>query len=142
MTGIPYCWGGFNAIDVGVSGRTFKNALEKKYVAGNIDTNGYFKYMTAGLDCSGYVSAAFGLKEKQSTKGLSDIGSKISDINKLEQMDMLVYPGEHVIFFMEWINDSTMLIGESARREGKVIIHPKSLNELVVNGMYQMRSPW
>lgn len=142
MVGIPYCWGGFNGLDVGVSNRTFKKALEKKYVAGNINPDGYFKYMTAGLDCSGFVSAAFGFKEKQSTKGLSDMGSKISDIKKMEQMDLLVYPGEHVIFFYEWMNDTTLLVSESAAREGKVIVHPKTLNELVVGGTYQMRSPW
>lgn len=142
MVGIPYCWGGFNGLDVGVSNRTFKKALEKKYVAGNINPDGYFKYMTAGLDCSGFVSAAFAFKEKQSTKGLSDMGSKISDVKKMEQMDILVYPGEHVIFFYEWINETTLLVSESAAREGKVIVHPKTLNELVVGGTYQMRSPW
>ena len=142
MTGIPYCWGGFNAIDVGAGNRTFQKALNKNYVAGNINSEGYIKYMTAGLDCSGLVSAAFGFTKKESTKGLADIGSKISDVNKLEQMDILVYPGEHIIFFFGWINETTMLVGEAARREGKVVIHPKSLNELVVNGMYQMRSPW
>lgn len=142
MTGIPYCWGGFNAIDVGVSNRTFQKALNKKYVAGNINAEGYVKYMTAGLDCSGFVSAAFGFTKKQSTKSLSDMGSKISDVNKLEQMDILVYPGDHVVFFCEWLGGATMLIAESAIREGKVVIHPKSLNELVVNGRYQMRSPW
>jgi len=142
MTGIPYCWGGFNAIDVGAGNRTFQKALNKNYVAGNINSEGYIKYMTAGLDCSGFVSAAFGFTEKQSTKGLADLGSKISDLKKLEQMDILVYPGEHIIFFIEWMDETTMLVGESAKREGKVVIHPKSLNELVVNGRYQMRSPW
>ncbi len=142
MTGIPYCWGGFYALDVGVKNITFQKAIDKKYVAGNISPDGYYKYMTAGVDCSGFVSAALGFKEKQSTKGLSDLGSKVSDVRKLEQMDILVYPGEHVIFFCEWINDTVMLVSESATREGKVVIHPKSLNELVVGATYQMRSPW
>lgn len=142
LTGIPYCWGGFHALDVGTKNQTFKKAIDKKFVAGNINPEGYYKYMTAGLDCSGFVSAAFGFKTKQSTKGLSDLGSKVSDVRKMEQMDILVYPGEHVIFFCEWINETTMLVSESAAREGKVVIHPKSLNELVVGGTYQMRSPW
>ncbi len=142
MTGIPYCWGGFYALDVGFGGKTFPSVIKKKYVAGNINPEGYYKYMSAGLDCSGYVSAAFGFASKQGTRGLSDLGSKVSDIKKLEQMDILVYPGEHVIFFCEWLDASTMLVGETAVREGKASIHPKSLNELVVSGMYQMRSPW
>jgi len=142
LTGIPYCWGGFYALDVGFKNLTFDEAISKKYVAGNINSTGYYKYMTAGLDCSGFVSAAFKLKSKQSTRGLSDVGSKISDVRKMEQMDLLVQPGEHIIFFCGWLNDTTMLVAEAAKREGKVIIHPKTVNELVVNSKYQMRAPW
>lgn len=142
ITGIPYCWGGFYALDVGFKNKNFAEVIEKGFVAGNINSEGYYKYMTAGLDCSGFVSAAFGFTEKQSTRGLSDVGSKISDVRKMDQMDILVQPGEHIIFFCEWMGETTMLVAEAAKREGKVIIHPKSLNELVVNGTYQMRSPW
>ena len=142
ITGIPYCWGGFYALDVGFKNKNFEEVIEKGYVAGNINSEGYYKYMTAGLDCSGFVSAAFGFTSKQSTRGLSDLGSKISDVRKLEQMDILVQPGEHIIFFCEWMDETNILVAEAAKREGRVIVHPKSLNELVVNGTYQMRSPW
>ena len=142
MTGIPYCWGGFHSPYSGFKGKTFQDAINSKYVAGNISANGYYKYMTAGLDCSGFVSAALGLKSKQSTSGILDFGSKVTDIKALEKMDVLVYPGEHVMFFCGWVDETTLLVAESAAREGKVVIHPKSVNELVVNGRYQMRSPW
>lgn len=142
MKGIPYCWGGFYALDVGFQGNTFPKVIEKGYVAGNINAEDYYKYMTAGLDCSGYVSAALGFTKKQSTSGLNDIGLKVGSINGLQQMDMLVYPGEHVIFFCGWLDETTMLVAESAVREGKVSVHPKSVNALAVNGSYQMRSPW
>ncbi len=142
MKGIPYCWGGFYAVDGGVGGKSFQNVLNRGYIAGNVNTEGYYKYMTAGLDCSGFASAVLGLNEKQSTKGLSDVGTKRTDIREMEQMDYFVYPGEHVLFFCDWIDDTTMLVAESAVREGRAEIHPKSINELVVNGKYQMRSPW
>lgn len=142
VTGIPYCWGGFYALDVGFGGKTFPSVIDKKYVAGNVNPEGYHKYMTAGLDCSGYVSAAFGFASKESTGSLSDLGSKVSDVNKLESMDILVHPGEHVIFYLERLDEATLLVSESNVRNGKVVIHPKSLNELAVSGMYQMRSPW
>ena len=73
---------------------------------------------------------------------MSCLGSKVSDVRNLEQMDILVWPGEHIIFFYEWIDDATMLVSESNVRNGKVIIHPKTLNELIVDKRYQMRSPW
>ena len=142
MTGIPYCWGGFYALDVGFKNKNFAETVENGFVAGNINPEGYYKYMTTGLDCSGFVSAAFGFTTKQSTRGLSDLGSKVSDVRKMDRMDILVQPGEHIIFFCEWMNETTMLVAEAATREGKVSVHPKSLNELVVNGTYQMRSPW
>ncbi len=142
IIGIPYCWGGFYSLDVGFQGKSFQEVIDKKYVAGNINPVENYKYMTAGVDCSGYVCAAFGFTSKLNTSKISDLGSKVSDVRKLEQMDVLVYPGEHVIFFCEWLDDATMLVSESAVREGKVTIHPKSLNEFVVSSMYQMRSPW
>ncbi|MBP3594459.1 MAG: hypothetical protein J6J44_08025 [Lachnospiraceae bacterium] len=142
ITGIPYCWGGFYALDVGFGGKTFQQVVDNKYVAGNIEPKGNYKYMTAGLDCSGYVSAVFCLPSKKNTGALSCLGSKVSDVRNLEQMDILVWPGEHIIFFYEWIDDATMLVSESNVRNGKVIIHPKTLNELIVDKRYQMRSPW
>lgn len=142
MQGIPYCWGGFYALDMGYEGKTFKKVIKQGYVAGNIAPNGYYKYLTAGLDCSGYVGAALGINKKINTTGLSDIGSKVSDAKKLEKMDILVYPGEHVIFFYEWLDDATFLVSEANVRNGKVITHPKTINNLIVTAKYQMRSPW
>jgi len=142
MKGIPYCWGGFYALDVGFGGKTFQQVIDKKYVAGNIEPKGNYKYMTAGLDCSGYVSSVFCLSSKKNTGALSCLGSTVSDVRGLEQMDLLVWPGEHIIFFCEWIDDATMLVSESNVRNGKVITHPKTLNDLIVSKRYQMRSPW
>lgn len=142
MSGIPYCWGGFYALDMGYDNKTFKKVMKSGYVAGNINATGYYKYMTAGLDCSGYVGAALGIKKKINTTNLSDIGSKVSDTKKLEKMDILVYPGDHVIFFCEWLNDATFLVSEANVRNGKVVTHPKTINNLIVAAKYQMRSPW
>jgi len=142
MTGIPYCWGGFYALDMGYDDVIFKKAVKNGFVAGNVNATEYYKYKTAGLDCSGYVGAALGIKTKINTTNLSDIGSKVSDIKKLEKMDILVYPGEHVIFFYEWIDGATFLVSEANVRNGKVVTHPKSINNLIVTAKYQMRSPW
>lgn len=142
MKGIPYCWGGFYALDMGYENNTFKKVIKNGYVAGNINANGYYKYLTAGLDCSGYVGAALGIKKKINTTSLSDIGSKVSDVKKLEKMDILVWPGDHVIFFCEWLDDATFLVSEANVRNGKAITQPKTLNNLIVTANYQMRSPW
>lgn len=142
MKGIPYCWGGFYALDTGFSGRTFQQALDKYYLAGNIEAKGNYKYLTAGLDCSGYVSAVFGFTSKKNTGALACLGSAVTDMRTLDLMDILVYPGSHIIFFCEWIDDATMLVTEANVRNGKVVTHPKTVNELIVSKRYQMRSPW
>ena len=143
MKGLPYCWGGFYALDTGVGGKTFGSMLKKwDAVAGNINPTGYLKYLTLGVDCSGYAGAVLGFTKKYNTSALSDIGSGVSDVKALQQMDLIVYPGEHVILFCEWMDDATALVCEAAIREGKVTVHPKPINEFVISRMYQMRSPW
>ena len=67
QTGIPYCWGGMNGIDTGTyTGSTsqymknFSDALSAGQTAGNINTaNASYVSGTAGLDCTGFVSAAY-----------------------------------------------------------------------------------
>ncbi|MBQ8632532.1 MAG: hypothetical protein IJ420_02885 [Lachnospiraceae bacterium] len=143
MTGLPYCWGGFYALDTGVGGKTFDSMMKKwDAVAGNINPTGYLKYLTIGVDCSGYAGAVFGFSKKYNTSAISDIGTGVTDVKELQQMDIFVYPGEHVILFSEWVDDATALVCEAAIREGKVEVHPKSINEFVISRKYQMRSPW
>ena len=145
MKGLPYCWGGsFTQYKGwGYGGGTFDKALyEWNYLAGNINTKGTYKDYTAGVDCSGFVSIVYGIKPRFSTSQLSDVGNRLRNISKLQKMDMLVSPGDHIVLFQEWLDDGTMLVSEVAVRDGKTVTHPKTLNELLVFGTYQMRSPW
>lgn len=142
MTGIPYCWGGHHCLEWGNAGYTFQGALNAGFIAGNIDTSDYYQYKSAGVDCSGFVGDALGFKVKKSTSGLAKIGSKRNDIKTMELVDILVSPGDHVIFFCDWIDDATLLLAEATLREGKTVLHARSLNEFVVYAKYQMRSPW
>ena len=142
MTGIPYCWGGFVS-PYRNERNQFDTLISKDgYAAGNINTEGFYLWGTAGLDCSGFAGAVFGYSEKPSTTRLSDIGVRIKNVKELQLMDLLVAPGDHVILFCEWIDEGTWLVAESAIRAGKVIVHPMSLNSLVVVQTYQMNTPW
>lgn len=143
MVGIPYCWGGFYALDTGFDGKTFASMLKKRdCVTGNINPKDNLKYMTVGVDCSGYVGAVFGFGKKYNTSKLSDIGSGLYQVKDLQPMDIFVYPGDHIIFFCGWLDDATTLVSEAAVREGKVVVHPKPVNEFVISRKYQIRSPW
>lgn len=69
--GIPYTWGGFDALDTSSSKANwtnFANGLSKGKYAGNVDTDGHgWISSTVGLDCSGFVSAIYGFSYKFST---------------------------------------------------------------------------
>lgn len=57
-------------------------------------------------------------------------------------MDMLLYPGEHVILYYGKLTDGVLLVTEVAVRDGKASVHPKRINELIVQPGYQMRKVW
>ncbi|MBE5951664.1 MAG: SH3 domain-containing protein [Lachnospiraceae bacterium] len=140
MKGIPYCWGGFVS-PYAASYERFSKVIDK-YLAGNIKSEGEYLAKTAGLDCSGYASALYGISWKLNTRQLSDVGTKKNSLSQLEKMDMLVAPGDHVVLFVEWMDERTILATESAIRDGRVTIHPRTLNSFLIENTFQMRSPW
>lgn len=142
MSGIPYCWGGFYSQYTGnVSERTFADAIKLGYTAGNVNTDGNYKSSTAGLDCSGYASAAYGLSTKKGTGDFLKFGTALSSSAELSKMDFFVKKG-HIILFYEWIDESTVLVCETTVSDGKTVVHTKKINQLLINGSYQMRTPW
>ncbi|WDC83208.1 hypothetical protein PL321_10385 [Caloramator sp. mosi_1] len=90
VSGIPYCWGGYISLDMSNQPqiKNFKDALDKGLVAGNINTNGGYKPLTAGLDCSGFVGAVYKLPIKVSTQMLDDYFHPIK-FEDLKPMDII-----------------------------------------------------
>lgn len=143
MTGIPYCWGGTYSTYTGWGNTTFDRALyELNYLAGNINTTGNYKGYTAGLDCSGMICTVYGIIPRLSTRKLIDVGSSVKSMDELQPLDMLVSPEDHVVLFHAWLDAGTMLVSEVSVKDGKAVTHPRSVNEFLVKGTYQMRSPW
>ncbi len=108
MTGIPYAWGGFDSLDSSSYNEpwtNFQDAVNQGAYAGNTNAHGGIGYVpgTSGLDCSGFVQAAFNIKGyKQSTSTLlSTYFTKIS-LGDLKHMDILDYPGVHAVIFDSW----------------------------------------
>ncbi|MDR1066422.1 MAG: hypothetical protein LBL35_03170 [Clostridiales bacterium] len=104
---MPYCWGGFNTTGQFVTG------LSAGGRAGNINTSGPgLVSNTYGLDCSGYVSRAWGLTSKQSTSSLPNISTAIS-ASALQQGDILNLAGSHVVLFEKYDSGGNYVLYEA-----------------------------
>jgi uncharacterized protein YraI len=108
FTGIPYAWGGIDGIDTNsydAPWTSFLDAVNKGAFTGNVNTTSGLGYVpgTAGMDCSGFVQAAFNIVDyKQSTTTLlSNYFTQIS-LSNLQHMDILDKPGTHVVIFDKW----------------------------------------
>lgn len=108
FTGIPYDWGAEDGIDTqsfNASWNNFLDAINKGAFAGNVNTKGGYGYIpgTAGLDCSGFVQAAYNINDyKISTSTMfNKYFTKIS-LSNVKHMDILDKPGVHVVLFDKW----------------------------------------
>ncbi len=147
MTGIPYCWGGFDSrYTSNTSGcSNFNEAIAADGTAGNVLTKGNEKINgTAGLDCSGFASAAYGFSYKWGTGDFMNHGKKV-DKDTIQSMDFIVKKG-HVVLFISWAaaDKSKMGIMETALRD---YTDAKTLSRTVdtdkfMGTVYEMRSPW
>ena len=100
LTRIPYKWGGFD------DPAEYVRRLGQGYLAGSVCTcrdpshNDCVVEKAAGVDCSGFVSRAWGLVRKYGTSNLSSISTILknwqSDLDKLKPGDALNRSGNHV----------------------------------------------
>jgi len=142
-TGIPYCWGGFDAIDRSSrpsSWSSFNDAMNKKKFAGNINCTGNYKEGTAGLDCSGYVGACLGYTTKPSTITLWNNSRPVSYATWMDSYNN--YSG-HVLLFLNIANDQGINTCETATDlyNEKTQVAYRSYNWLNSLGM-QCRTFW
>jgi len=105
--GVPYKWGGFDSLEsfgrgikAGKAGGDLYSS-EKRRLGGKA-----VSASAVGLDCSGFVSRCWGLKEKQSTGSLADICVKLRGLAELRPGDVLNQAGGHVVLFIKWLDDT------------------------------------
>ncbi|MCX7884150.1 MAG: hypothetical protein N2448_03860 [Caloramator sp.] len=139
--GIPYCWGGFFSFDSSndINVKNFKEAIDRGYTAGNIICKGEYKNYTAGLDCSGFVSAVYNLPEKCATFTLKDYFNPI-DIKDIKPMDIFNSEKNHTFIYLRESRDKkgiiTMESTTGKSKKDKTIINYRSYEEIKkgVNG--------
>jgi hypothetical protein len=95
---MPYRWGGED------TPATYKIRTEWGALAGNICTcrDPQLNYCifadSAGVDCSGLISRAWGI-EKRGTSGLLDVATEVDSIEALKPGDAFDWPQRHVRLF-------------------------------------------
>lgn len=104
--GIPYDWGGMNGIDTGTSGTdiNFLDGLAAGKTAGDINTNAVSS-STVGVDCSGFISAAYQFGTKYGTATLSQV-FKNTTWASISKGDIGNKSGNHTWMFL-WFNTNS-----------------------------------
>jgi hypothetical protein len=97
---MPYRWGGDDTPG------SFRLRMDWGALAGDICTcrDPALDYCltldSAGVDCSGFVSRAWGI-EKRGTAGLLDVASELSSMTEMRPGDAFNRPGRHVRLFVQ-----------------------------------------
>jgi len=99
VRGIPYCWGCQGSFDQIV------NKIKRGALAGNVCTRNNPRYDVVGVDCSSFVSAAWGLSTHFTTAAIPSIAPRVSNPWDLKPGDALDKPGSHVMLFLGFTPD-------------------------------------
>ncbi len=104
---MPYRWGG------GDTPQTFRTRIELGALAGDICTCRQAQYNycvyphSAGVDCSGFVSAAWGIP-KRGTSGLLDVANDVESFEALKPGDAFNWAQRHVRLFVSFAPGAAM----------------------------------
>lgn len=104
--GVAYCWGGYSTLaefEQGIlagrpAGYDFKVSDPKHFVPPPESS------LPVGVDCSGFVSRCWRLKEKRSTRDLIEDCRQLPNFDDLRPGDAINKRGFHVALFKEWLD--------------------------------------
>jgi hypothetical protein len=117
VKGIAYDWGG------GDTPESFDRKLKEGQAAGSHSRHG-ISSCTAGIDCSGFVTACWGFRgHPYSTATLRKIAgrSRANWYTDMKPGDAFNKPGSHVVLFARYHENGTPYIYEASGRAGRVV---------------------
>ena len=135
VVGIPYCWGCQGNL------AQIADELRKGERAGNVCTRNDPRPGLVGVDCSAFVSAAWGLSTHFTTIAIPSIARNLSSGWDLLPGDALDKPGSHVMLFVRFTRDKKAEVLESSTGgcNGKVCRNVYPLGSLLARGYRPMR---
>ena len=134
VRGIPYCWGCHGALP------TIATKINMGQLAGNVCTRNDPRPGVAGVDCSAFVSATWGLAAHFTTVAIPAITNPIANPWDMKPGDAFNKPGAHVMLFAGFTPDRKAAVIESSTGGcgGKVCRNVYPLAALLARG-YQPR---
>ena len=159
--GIPYCWGGFYGLSDtssdGSHGGKFSDKIttvfsdDTMYTAGNVSSKdssgkrqGYVS-RTIGLDCSGFISSAYGLTEKESTTTLKNTENfyEVASLKNLQVGDILVSSEEGHVYLYTGMNGTNYVVYDCNSTEDTGKVMKREITECHIQKFnYVGRTPW
>jgi hypothetical protein len=135
VRGIPYCWGCMGSLDQ-ISAKIAHGVL-----AGNICTHNAPRPDVTGVDCSAFVSAAWGLANHFTTDAIPAIAQHVQNPWELRPGDALNKPGSHVMLFMGFTRDRMAEVMEASPGacNGRVCRNVYPLAALLARGFQPVR---
>ncbi len=135
VRGVPYCWGCYGSL------ATFQAQVERGVKAGNVCTHNEPRSDVAGVDCSAFVSATWGLSVHYTTAAIPAIAKPVTDPWDLRPGDALDKPGSHVMLFLRFTPDRKAEVMESSTGgcNGRVCRNVYPLAALLARGYQPVR---
>jgi hypothetical protein len=135
VRGVPYCWGCHGSL------ANFRQRIEAGTMAGNVCTRNAPRADVAGVDCSAFVSAAWGLSVHYTTAAIPAIAKAVENPWDLKPGDALNKPGSHVMLFLRFTPDRKAEVMESSTGgcNGRVCRNVYPLASLLERGYVPVR---
>jgi hypothetical protein len=135
VRGVPYCWGCHGSL------ANFRQRVEAGTMAGNVCTRNAPRADVAGVDCSAFVSAAWGLSVHYTTAAIPAIAKTVENPWDLKPGDALNKPGSHVMLFLRFTPDRKAEVMESSTGgcNGRVCRNVYPLAALLERGYVPVR---
>ena len=135
VRGVPYCWGCHGSL------ANFRQRIEAGTKAGNVCTHDAPRADAAGVDCSAFVSAAWGLSVHYTTAAIPAIAKQVENPWDLKPGDALNKPGSHVMLFLRFTPDRKAEVMEASTGgcNGRVCRNVYPLASLLQRGFIPVR---
>jgi hypothetical protein len=135
VRGVPYCWGCHGSLN------QFRTRIANGMLAGNVCTHNDPRSDVTGVDCSAFVSAAWGLANHFTTAAIPAITTELDNAWDLQPGDALNKAGTHVMLFLRFTPDRKAEVMESSTGgcNGRVCRNVYPLTSLLARGFKPVR---